>query len=314
MKNMHGQTVLLSAAIALGLSLVVASPARAFEGPGCTGAGYITLPVGAKSIAMGETRAALGGDAFNWIASPGTMHLVREGGIGVFHAEWIADTRYDNISYQRRINDKLIVCGGFVYTYRPDIQGYDSYGTETKTLKSNNYQAVVGVGYTPVHTFTAAINIKYFREKLDEWSAGGGAVDLGALYAFDAPKIAFGVALQNIGPDIRYESDAEPLPLVIRAGASHTITAVPKKIDFSYAADIVKPRYESVYLSVGAEAQLYSMVALRAGYCGYEGRAGDGLTLGGGVSVGESMTIDYAYTPYGDLGTFHRIALFYSIH
>jgi len=313
-KNMHAQTIYRRAAIGLLLSFVFPLSARAFEGPGSAGAGYITLPVGAKSIAMGETRAALGGDPFNWIASPGTMHLARESGIGVFHAEWIADTRYDNLSYQRRVNEKLIVCGGFIYTYRPEIQGYDDSGTETKVLKSNNYQAVVGVGYTPVRSFTAGINVKYFREKLDEWSAGGGAVDLGALYAFDDPKIALGVSLQNLGPDIRFESDAEPLPLVVRVGASHSFVAVPKKIGFSYAADLVKPRFESAYLGVGAEVELYSMVALRAGYCGYDGRAGDGLTLGGGVKVKERMTIDYAYTPYGDLGTFHRISLFYSIN
>ena len=44
----------------------------AAEGPSSTGAGYLDLPIGPKSIAMGEMRAALIGDPFNWTANPGS--------------------------------------------------------------------------------------------------------------------------------------------------------------------------------------------------------------------------------------------------
>ena len=76
---------------------------------------------------------------------------------------------------------------------------------------------------------------------------------------------------------------------------------------------MVKPRFESVYINAGAELWLYETIAVRAGYCGQEYRDGNGLSAGAGLTVLDNLMVDYAWTPYTDLGNFHRISLYYTI-
>jgi hypothetical protein len=296
------------------LMLIPLSAAVAAEGPGSSGASYLNLTVGAKSIAMGEVSAALIGDPFNWMSNPASLHYMEGTGVGIFHAEWIIDTNYENLNFHHRVNDMFAVTCGFVYSYQPEIQGYDELGVETKMLKSNNYQALIGFGVTPVDAFTAGINVKYFNEKLDEWNADGMAVDLGAIYAIEQYGAAIGVAVQNLGPEIKFESLDEPLPTNVVFGASQTGSHRDDTIDYLLALDLVKPRFEELYVSLGGELTLHQILSIRLGYCGNKYRPGSGFTMGGGFKLKERITFDYAWTPYGDLGSFHRIALYLAIH
>jgi hypothetical protein len=294
----------------LGL-LVLSSPAAyALEGPGSTGANYLSFPIGPTAIAMGGAQTALTIDPFSWLTNPGTLHARNRSGIGITHTEWINDARFDNISYLHRIQEMITLSGAFTFTYRPDIQGYDDAGLETKALKNNNYQAVIGIGISPLDAFAAGINIKYFQEKLDESKASGVAVDCGALYTFNRPHISLGLAVQNLGPDISFDSVKEPLPLTVRLGASHSFALVPDRYQFTYTIDLVKPRFDGIFGSAGAEIELYKLFAVRGGYTGEAYRPGDGLTMGAGFHPNERWRLDYAWTPYGDLGSFHWLALF----
>lgn len=307
-----GTTDFVRAMLVAALVLLPAVGGAA-EGTGSTGASYLLHPVGSKSIAMGEVKSALLGDPFSWLSNPGALNGMNGHGLGVFHAEWIIDTRYDNVSYSYRLNDRVIFGGAFLFTYRPNIQGYNESGTETVELKSNNYQIVLGAGFTPIESLMAGVNLKYFRETLDEWSAGGVGVDLGCLYRFDRTRTTFGFAVQNLGPDISFNDLDEPLPVTIRGGASQTLVPMEGIASLSAAVDLVKPRFEDLYVGTGFELEIYDMLAVRIGYCGQESRPGSGLTLGGGFTVRETLTIDYAWTPYGDLGDFHHISIFFGV-
>ncbi len=294
---------------ALALSAILSVPASAIKGPGTTGASYLTLPLGARSPAMGEVTAALASDPFTWLSNPALLQAMNGSGVGISHAEWILDTRYDNATFHRRLSTMFVAAGSIVYQYRPDIQGYDEYGAETKLLKNSNYQAAAGITYSPIERFGTGVTIKYFSETLDEWKAGGVAADVGAFYSFDAPRISIGCAVQNWGANVKFESVEECLPTTIRAGASHSFTIIPKMYECTYAFDVVKPRFEDVYLSIGGELVLHELLAFRAGYCGQENRQGNGFAMGSGVRIRERLQIDYAWTAGGDLGNFHRISM-----
>ena len=313
MKHLKSNHLLCFLSALLIPCLFLAHSALAQEGTSSAGASYLTFPVGPKSIALGETKAALSGDPFNWLSNPATLHDMEGSGLGISHSQWIVDTKYDNLSGHHRINEKFIISGGIIYTYRPDIQGYDDQGQETEDLKNNNYQVLIGLGITPVKQFTAGMNLKFFRETLDEWTASGMGVDIGALYTIEKPMTKIGFSAQNLGPDIRFDSHGEPLPLTIRFGAYHESELIPDDLGVALAFDLVKPRYENIYVSAGLEVEVIKMLAVRAGYCGQEYRPGGGFTFGGGIKVKEALMVDYAWTDYGDLGSFHRVSVYFSI-
>ena len=294
-------------------SMFSAPGVRADAGPGNTGAGYLLRSVGPKSIAMGEVKAALDDDPFNWLSNPATLSSMKRSGFGLFHSEWLMDTRYSSLSGNARVSTWLTLGGGLVYEYGNDIQGYDELGQMTGPLKNYNYQALVGLGFGPITNFSAGVNIKYLRETLSEWSAGGYGIDVGAFYDIPLPGIKVGLTVQNIGPDIKFAKKEEPLPTTIRAGTVYTTAAAASSVEFSVGLDFVKPRFENSYFGAGLEFTIAGRVAVRGGWCGRKNRAGDGYTFGAGVNLDNRVTIDYAVTPYGDLGLQHIISLYFGI-
>jgi hypothetical protein len=295
------------------LSVLTGSVAHATSGPGAAGAEYLTLPIGAKSIAMGEVQSAAIGEPLGWLSNPATLHCMDGFGFGVFHTEWLMQTQYDNAAVHSRVNDHVSLAAGFVSLRRPEIQGYDEFGRETGVLDNTNYQALVGLAYSPVPSFAAGLTVKYFNEKLDDVSAGGVGFDIGALYAITSAKLSLGFVAQNLGSDIAFESVEEPLPTTLRGGASYSPDIRKGEAKATFAFDLVKPRYEKLYASAGAELMLFNTFAARVGYNGQESRAGNGLTLGCGVAV-RNISLDYAWTPYGDFGSVHRISLYFMLH
>jgi hypothetical protein len=291
----------------------VSTSALAQKGPGTTGAVYLSLPVSAQSIAMGEVSTTLTKDPFNWFANPGLQGMKYESGGGVFHSQWMMDTYYDNAFFNYRVARGLTAGVGLTFVSSPEIQGYDINGNETTGLDNNNFEGIVGAGYTPIEGLGIGANIKYFQEKIADWTARGYGVDLGAVYTLPAPDISFGVSLRNLGPDVKFVDHEEELPLTFRAGAGFRVAMLPELLGLFIAADVVRPKHGKGYAAIGAEVSLREIVMVRAGYNGEEYRDDDGFTAGVGLVVLKNFVVDYAWTPYGDLGDFHRISLFYSL-
>ncbi|MDD3643558.1 MAG: PorV/PorQ family protein, partial [Candidatus Krumholzibacteria bacterium] len=207
--------------------LIPSSASAGVDGPGAAGAGYLILPVGPRAIAMGEARTAAIGDPFDWTVNPASLQTLGSNGVGAFHSEWIMQSRYDHVCGNWRANDWFSVGGGFTYQYDDEIQGYNAEGLETGMLENYSYQGMVGLGFTAAGSFSAGINLKFFRETLSEWSAGGLGVDIGARYEILPSRAAIGFAVQNIGPDVQFDDAKESLPMTVRGGAAWTFGLQP---------------------------------------------------------------------------------------
>jgi hypothetical protein len=308
----HRIGTLLPVAAAVLCAAIAGPQARAAVGPGAVGAEYLTLPIGSKSIAMGEVQSAAIGEPLGWLSNPATLRTASSKGFGVFHAEWIMDASYDNAAYQQSVGSAFSLAAGFVAVRRPEIQGYDEHGLPTKPLDNSNYQVMIGLGFAPAAPFAAGVTVKYFNETLDESSASGVGFDVGALCTIPIARLSFGAVAQNLGSDITFESVEEPLPTTLRGGASYVAEILHGAASLTVAADLVKPRYERTYLSAGCDLTVLKTIGARIGYNGREYRPGSGLTLGCGV-VARNVSVDYAWTAYGDLGSLHRITLYYTV-
>jgi hypothetical protein len=298
------------AALAL-LAITLAPVSSAAEGvAGASGASFLSLPVGARSIGLGETSAALPHDPFAWLANPALMPFGPGSGVGAFHSQWTLDTAYDNIVAMHALSGMISIGAAFTYLSTPDIPGFDESGTQTADVANNDLVGVLGVGIKPFAGLGAGVNVKYLQEKIAEYTGRGWAVDLGAAWLTGVSGIALGAAVQNLGGDITYIEKSEKLPTTYRVGGSGEIPLPFPSFSMRIAADVVKKRFVDPYGCFGAELDLQSTVFLRTGYSAEESREGDRFSVGGGLKLFNRLMIDYAWTPYGDLGSFHRISIF----
>ncbi|HNW45246.1 MAG TPA: PorV/PorQ family protein, partial [Elusimicrobiales bacterium] len=149
--------------------------------------------------------------------------------------------------------------------------------------------------------------VKFIRSTIYTKSAFAVAADAGAIYrATDKMKIS--LALQNLGTKMKFEEEADPLPVCLRAGMAYK--AGPNLNIAGEVAEYLQD--EKIYPSVGAEYWFRKAFALRGGYkFGYDtANLGSevGLSLGFGVKVA-GLGVDYAFLPFGDLGSLHRFGL-----
>ena len=298
------------AALATVMISFAAVPAAAENGPGASGASFLSLPVGARSIALGETGAALTGDPFTWLSNPALMPFAEGSGVGAFHSQWTLDTYYDNVIAKHALSRFVSIGAAFTYLSSPDIPGYDDIGVPTADVGNSNLQGIVGVGFEPFPGLGAGVNVKYLQERIADFTGRGWAMDVGAAWITGFREIALGAAVQNIGSDITYIAESEKLPTTYRVGASGALPLPVSQVTVRLAADLVQKRFEDAYGCYGAEIDVRSIVFLRAGYTADTNREGDRFSVGGGLDLFDRLMVDYAWTPYGDLGSFHRISIF----
>ena len=170
--------------------------------------------------------------------------------------------------------------------------------------------SVLGVTYGrgfllgPVY-MPAGFTLKYIGENLAEEHASGYALDVGLLLSpADSRRFRFGVSIQNIGSMKAFVQEADPLPLNVKT--SFLLKSDSGRTLFS--ADMDLPVDEEPRFRLGIESWLFRFFSLRAGYAfGEKGEGLRGAAAGLGVQLG-GVVIDYAFTPWGDLGDAHRFS------
>jgi hypothetical protein len=146
---------------------------------------------------------------------------------------------------------------------------------------------------------------KYILRSLAGYNASAFGGDAGVLIT-PTPQFRIGLGLFNLGSQVQFISEADPLPLTGRLGLSLKILDDPHD-SLTLAVDNTYDLNASMYAgAAGMEFWLDNIFALRAGYTGdaYQQH----WTAGTGFSL-DAFELDYAYAPIGTVGDTHRISL-----
>lgn len=284
------------------LALALAAPAHA--GPGAHPFQFLSLDADARAVALGGAYTALACDANALLYNPGGLGCVERSEAAFMHNQYFGGVSQEYISFASRKGWGAQV-------------NYLNYGDIPKTTVANKTGAGLGSygvqdlavsgGYGRRVGGSLAVGggLKYIRESLETVTAQGLALDGGALWRPEVfPGVALGVALRNVGPDVKFQRASEKLPTQLRLGGAYSRPVRGQQT--TLAVDVTKKRLEDVTAAVGLETLLAGCLPLRLGY-DMRNDAGMGLTAGVGW-VSRSVRFDYAFVSFGDLGTAHRVS------
>lgn len=316
--------VLLTAAVLLLLSSVQASagsfiPSAPFSGDaaGTTGAAFLKLPTGGRELSMGGAAAAGtdGAEAMFWNpAGMGRMEAQARPELAVGYSALLADTFAGSLAFARPLGEKFVVGGGLDYFSQSPQTAYSTIGDPGGQFTPNDL-AVNAAGAARFSPFLAGASVKLIRSSISDASGMAAALDAGMqvphVTDLGDGAVDVGAAVNNLGTSIRVGGTSAPLPLSVRGGAMWHASPM-----LNAALDVVLPVDESPYVSFGLEGVLRQQGwkgFLRFGYNQSSGRGVDGLA---GIAAGAGadfarFRFDYAWVPFGDLGTTNRIALAY---
>jgi hypothetical protein len=285
-----------------------------------TGADFLKIPVGARGVAMGEAFTALASetDALNWntagiISQSGDQALNR---FSLSHQLLFFGNSLNHAAVTLPRGNSGIGLSLTRLEY-PDQEGRDVNRNVVGSFDANDMS--LGLAYAAAYQgFRIGTQVKYLQQSIADQSATGFAMDLGLLSNTPWSRLTFGASVRNLGPSMQFISDRFNLPLVLSVGTAYQV-----KSPLLLAFDIRHKPYErQTSFSIGTEFSATEAFSLRAGYLAKlasavansqtketnRGIIGgiSGINAGFGLKLSR-MNLDYAMTPFGELGDVHTL-------
>jgi len=262
----------------------------------------------ARAMAMGSAFVGVADDSSALLWNPAGLGALKGGELALHHNSWLVGTNQESFIAGFPVNG----CGGFglmaTFMDYGTFQGRDSSGTLTSPYTADSFGLMLGWGMEFFPGFYAGLSAQDNQQFNPSQSYGVFSGGLGLLYLPDN-HLRFGAALVNFG----YNQSNAWVAAAIEGGVSYR-QSLGKPHNLLLALDgTVEPQGVN-RLGIGVEYSYQSKYFLRAGYeySDQNNQIQDlqGLTAGAGLRLGD-FQLDYAYLPYGDLGTSHRISLSY---
>jgi hypothetical protein len=278
---------------------------------GTMSATFLKIGVGARSAGMGNSSVALLSDASVLYWNPASLGLLHQTDVLMTYTQWFQGMRHDFLGIALPTGIGTFGIGGTMFSSgtmtRTEAAPGGGY-VETGEFTNTDICGTVGYGIRIYDHTGFGFAAKYILQSLAGKSGNAYAADVGLF-----SRIAFldlGVAVRNVGSKIKFVNEKYELPMQIDGGMVLRFLDDAMLLSVS-GGSIGEGKTQG---SFGGEFRPLRLLALRAGYrTGQEEVTGrlKGLTAGLGLDL-KSLRLDYAFNPYGDLGSVHHISLGFS--
>ena len=301
---------------------------------GTAGAYELLIPVGARGTALGGTAVAsmTGVEAIHWNPAGLSRDWGESSVEAMFsHMNYFGETAMDYAALGWNI-DEFGTVGIFVRSFGfGDIMETTEQAPEgTGRLFSPSY-LTFGLTYSKMLTDRISVGFtgKFVNEQILRTSASGFALDAGVVYYVGGTGalsgLHFGVALKNVGPNMKYTGEDLERPVIPPGSpqnAQPQALAIPSQsfelpasfelavgYDANFASNnrlTIMGQFQNMIfgndlMKLGAEYAFSEMVFLRGGYQFIDGSS-DRYVFGGSLGAGFAYTVgsfrfvvDYAY-------------------
>ncbi len=280
---------------------------------GTTSMVLLKIGLGTRAIGMGNTYVSIAQGAEGLWWNPAGSAFEENKTIGISHLSWVTGINIEQAGVIVPIKNMYSAVGVQLASLMvPPMERTDEYHPFGTGEYFRYGVTLLGVSFARLVSdrFSAAVGVKLFDEVLDDLSAYGLALDFATLYKVGYKDIKIGVALSNLGPDVRpncSQCQSFSLPIVYRLGASGNPWK-PLKLAFQ----IDKPSDNVELFKIGGEYTPIKQLSLRWGYQLNSRGPSDNYLNGfsAGVSVKlRYIKLDYAYQNRGYFGDIHSISV-----
>jgi hypothetical protein len=289
---------------------------------------FLKMDVSPRSAALGSANICLTGDGYSTYTNPATVAEVDHFVLAAANTFWVADINfaYLSSSFATQRGHFGISLSGLNSGRMPVRTSFQPEGTGEYFYAT---YMTAGLTYSQRLTdqFSWGVNAKFVQERLAEFTANTGVVDLGFLYHTDFKDLRFAVMVQSFGPNSSLKGVLErdpnffPDPIVLEDYPAPTvfklgISMVPWRNEaenqsLTTLLQLNHPNDNAENIRVGLEYNYHDLFYLRAGYkINVDDQnmptAGIGLRMRAGR---HPLVFDYAFDPMRYLGAVHRVGL-----
>ena len=262
----------------------------------------------ARSAAMGSAFAGVADDASALFTNPAGLGFLNRGQLFLNSDLWLVGTFQETALVG--LPSSNIGGFGFAAQYLDygSFEGRDEAGSLAPSYGGNRWGLEAGWGYPFSRELALGVGLSVVQTTLAGTGSTHLASSLGALWK---PQGGFGLGASYVNAG--WVSPGGPSEDAVNLGASYETALDSSSRFLASAGGSLEPGAAS-YLQAGVEYSINRQLFLRAGYqqpLSDNALGGfSNLTAGVGLQL-SSLSLDYAYLPYGDLGSAHRISVGY---
>ncbi|MBI4056334.1 MAG: PorV/PorQ family protein [Elusimicrobia bacterium] len=297
------------------------------ERNGITGAPVLQIPLGARALAMGGAYTAVGEDLYALNYNPAGLSQITAHELTGMFVKGLDDTRLEFFGYGQPLplrglaGEKYpVVAGSLLLSQNGEIE-FNQTNPDGSFLSSQKLSAgsdmVLSLGYAErlgetsesygVSHSMGVVGKMIYSTLAETYHARAFALDAGYLAQLSEFHSSFGLSLHNVGSEIKFIDTADPLPLLLRTGLSHTAFFHDQRLILAANYDYLIHE-KNWGLGGGMEYTHDSFLAFRIGYRAHTDL--EGVTVGVGIRQGE-VSLDYAWGMMNSLEDTHRLTLNY---
>ena len=275
---------------------------------GTVGAGFLRVEAGPRAMALAGAYTALSDDGFGMYWNPAGLSRLEQGVFSASHQQLFPDLNIDNDllswAYPLGAYHTVAISGRFLHSedyYRTEWQDGSSFTNYSGSLGAHYaYGGSTGMAY--------GLGVKLIRERLAGYDANSFAVDGGVHYRSPHVPLRLGLVVQNLGPDIRFIEDGDPLPLTLRGGWAYDFYPLDWRLTLS--SDLIYYQPENLsFIAFGMEYSLFDLLELRGGYRTSQDYDDDGQFFVGLGFNHSYFNLDYSYGDRENLDAQHSFGI-----
>lgn len=270
---------------------------------------FLDIGAGARAVGMGEAFTGVSGDVTSLYWNPAGLGRLSNPQFSFMHNQWFQNTAYEYGAIGVPLGSGAALAGSLTYMNYGALEGFDTAGQTTGSFSAYDMNLTLGLGVELAPGFRGGAALNLPMSVVNNESLSSMAFDLGAQLDIPGARgLTAGLALKNLGGSVG--NGSQPSQIKFGLGWSQVVEGL------AFGLDVGKHFNESaMQISAGAEYCVEQTLSLRAGYKTFSEESGlgsglAGLTLGVGLNLGLDalgLKIDYAFSPYGELGSTHRI-------
>ena len=301
----------------MGVLLAAAATRAGWCSSGTEGASFLDIPVGGAPAALGSAYTAQATDVYAPVWNPAGLGFLNSIEFTGTHLSYVGPVYYEHASVVVPVGKDHETNGapaGFgasaQYLGTGNIDARDASGNPAGTFTSAFAAYTVAYGQKILDKLAVGGSAKLITEKIADATASAYAVDFGLLYKPTA-RLNVGAVLANVGSDIKFVNEADPLPTAGRLGTTYQINP-----SWDVSAEGVYRKTGLMSGGLGVEWRYGEYFSFRGGYnTAHIKELGGvaGATAGLGIFFW-GQEFSYAWVPLGDLGTTHYFSLVFRLN
>lgn len=293
-------------------SIIIVCLLSGIAGAGTVGFAFLRVPVDARSVAMGGAFTALPGEAMGLYWNPAAIATIENQTLTTTYTGYLMDMQAGFAGWVSPSEGEAVGVslnyfygGSFIRTTMLDPLGNGETFSNNNVALSGTYAKEISP------SLSVGASARFVYSNIDTYNGNAFLMDAGVIYS--PSWISLGFAVRNAGIQTKsFYMEKDPVPMVIAAGVSAEM--LDNKLLLT--SDISYPSQGSINIAGGVEYSPLSMLSLRVGGNLQDGENGsnaggsfiDAMAFGIGTSY-DSFALDYAWKPFADLGSVHRVSL-----